>query len=162
MPDWFWKLTWGDWCAALQGAALTFAVLVACYQLWALRHDQRGWETLKACEKYDTDPVLDNALQKLREWRSAQEGPKDPKKYTLEARTLSNYFEGIALGVAQGFYDERVVRDHLQDIMEDHVEEFFTPPVIKDMGFSRGEISRLRVMLGSWERAETYYSFWRR
>jgi hypothetical protein len=47
---------------AIQGVALILATCIAWYQLWRLRRDQRGWETLKACERYDLDQVLDRAL----------------------------------------------------------------------------------------------------
>jgi hypothetical protein len=57
-PDWIWDLKWVDWWTAVQGVALVCAAIIAWYQIGALRRDQRGWETLKACEKYDTDPVL--------------------------------------------------------------------------------------------------------
>jgi hypothetical protein len=32
-------------------------------------------------------------------------------------KTVGNYLDGIAIGVRQGFYDEAVVRDHLEAML---------------------------------------------
>jgi hypothetical protein len=67
MLAWVQDRTWADWWAAIQGLATIAVAIIAGYQIRQLRKDQGGWETLRACEKYDTDPVLDKALMCIRE-----------------------------------------------------------------------------------------------
>jgi hypothetical protein len=152
MPDWFWRLTWSDWCAALQGAALTFAVLVACYQLWALRRDQRAWRTLEACERYERDPTLTKICERLRDARDKGELDRNPRPFRLEASTLLNYCDGIAIGVVQKFYVERIVKDHLEPIIRDHVEEFLSLQMAPRIGIDAKSFARLVAMIDRWDK----------
>ena len=118
MPDWFWGLTWTDWWAAIQGVALTLAVLVACFQLWALRVDQRAWKTLEACEKYETAWTIVSASRKLRAAITSGTIDSDSMKYRVDAMIKLNYLEGIAIAVAQGFYLKDIVRIQLEPIID--------------------------------------------
>ena len=136
---------------AIQGVALILATCIAWYQLWRLRRDQRGWETLKACERYDMDQVLDRALCHLRKGRNEKKFSTAPREYSLEVAAVSNYFEGMVLGARQGFYDERIVRDHLEDIIRDHAVEFLGEPMSTQMGFHKDGYSRLLKALGEWK-----------
>jgi hypothetical protein len=150
-----WSLFWDDaqknpW-VAIQGIALVSTVFIAWYQLWRLRLDQRGWETIKACERYDLDPVLDRALCHLRKGRNEKRFNSAPREFSLEVAAVSNYFEGMVLGSRQGFYDERIVRDHLEDIIRDHADEFLAPVMTDAMGFERDGYSRLLGALKEWK-----------
>jgi hypothetical protein len=116
-----------DWVtiwAAIQAVGTIAAVGVAAYQIHALRRDQRAWRTLEACERYERDPTLTRILECLRDARDKGSLTNNPRPYRLEASTLLNYCDGIAIGVAQKFYLEKIVRDHLEPIIRDHVEEF--------------------------------------
>ena len=64
---------------------------------------------------------------------------------------MSNYFEGMVLGARQGFYDERIVRDHLEDIIMDHAAEFLGEPMSTQMGIHKDGYSRLLKALGEWK-----------
>ena len=113
--------------AAVQGIALIGAALIAWYQIGALRREQKNWETLKACERYESDQVLTQCLMALREARLDSKLTAEPRRYSLEMSTILNYLEGIAIGVEQGFYDKNIVRDHLEIIMRGHVRNSLNP-----------------------------------
>jgi hypothetical protein len=115
-----------DLIAAIGACA---AVVVAWYQIGAIERSQKGWETLKACEKYDSDPVLDVAIKTLRNARNSGALISQPQHYTLEATSILNYLEGIAIGVRQGFYNEKIVKDHLEQIIKFHIRECSVPPL---------------------------------
>jgi hypothetical protein len=83
---------------------------------------------------------------------------KEPKKYSFELMTIANYFEGLATGVRQGFYNEAVVRDHLEAIMREFVEEFFYQPRMVRLGLNRDGFSSFIEMLESWKLDRPYYS----
>jgi len=148
-----WNTVW----SAVQAIGTVGAVGVAAYQIAKLRADQRGWETLKACERYDTDPVIEAALVRLKVGRDGVDLLIDTKKYSLDATTVLNYLEGIATGICQGFYDERVVRDHLERIMRDHIGEFLSEDIAKGMELSKDDYCRLEDLLSNWGADKPYY-----
>lgn len=126
---------------------------IAWRQIHLLRRDQKNWETLKACEKYDTDPVLMAALQILRDARNSGELTSKPKTYSLEMITILNYFEGIVIGIEQRFYNEDIVYDHLKPIIEDHVSEFLSEPSRTAILDGQSDsYSRLTHKLDEWKR----------
>lgn len=150
-----WPPDWGMVSAV--GTVLT--ALVAGYQILQLRRDQKGRETLKACERYDSDPVLDRALCALRDARNAGQLKENAKALSLEATTILNYLDGIVIGVKQGFYNEAVVRDHLEPIMRWHVRELIVE-LGRDMDISPDDFSKLLALLDKWKQGKTYYGGW--
>ena len=77
-------------------------------------------------------------------------------------KTVGNYLDGIAIGVRQGFYDEAVVRDHLEAIMRDHTKEFLSPEMRKAMDLGDEDFSQLTDLISSWKPDKPYFRFWRR
>ena len=136
----------------LQAVGTGAAVAVAWYQLWKLRKDQRGWETLKMCERYDTDPLLDTALREIKKVRDANSLKTHAFNVRLDITTILNYLDGIAIGTLEGFYDERIVRDHLEEIAEGHVKEFLDPDVLANMQFTANYWPYIQRLLRQWQR----------
>jgi hypothetical protein len=124
---------WGSFWPALQGVALCATAFIAWYQIGALRRDQKAWKTLEACERYESDEVLTEALKVLRDARDSGRLKENPRPFRMEASTLLNYLEGIATGQAQGFYNQDIVRDHLEPIIRDHIAEFLEPDMARRM-----------------------------
>jgi hypothetical protein len=117
---------WATVWSAVQAIGTISAIGVAAYQIHALRRDQKAWRTLEACERYERDPALTKICECLRDARDKGELDRDPRPFRLEASTLLNYCDGIAIGVVQKFYVEKIVQDHLEPIIRDHVEEFLS------------------------------------
>jgi hypothetical protein len=87
-------------------------------------HRAREWETLKICQKYDFDPVLDRVAQNIRR-RSQVDGAKDYSKAVPEDLVcVLNYLDGIALGIDQGLYIETIVKEQMERIFKVHVDDF--------------------------------------
>ncbi len=145
----FWTITSGV-ASIAQAVALFAAAAVAWWQIAALRRDQRAWETLKACERYDSDLVLSAMLLRLRDARDSNQLATNPRPFRFEMSTILNYLEGIAIGLEQNFYNERVVRDHLEPIMRAHYQEFlvdFGPRA----GMDAHDFNRLRSLINRWD-----------
>ena len=162
MIDLLKALSWADWWAAIQGLALIATAGIAWHQLGSLREDQKNWETLKACERYDTDPVLTRALETLRDVRNAGVLKSDPRRYSLEMTTVLNYLEGILIGVEQGFYNAKIVRDHLEPVIKDHVKEFLGEPLRTALVDKDDDYIRLERMVGIWADKPTHFQGRRR
>ena len=145
--------------AAIQGIALLLAAAIAWHQIGSLRREQKNWETLKACERYESDQVITQCLIALRAARRDNKLTAEPIQYSLEMSTILNYLEGIAIGVEQGFYNRKIVRDHLETIMVKHVGEFLGPPLRAVMLEGNPDYySSLEEILKSWKkRRRTYF-----
>ncbi len=148
----------GFWTAAQAISSIAVAA-IAWFQIASFRKEQnaqrrsqKNWQTLKACEKYDTDPILTESLKILRDARNSGDLRVNPEKYTLEMITILNYLDGIMIGIEQRFYDEDVVHDHLKPIIEDHVAEFLSEPYRSAiLSGQLDSYSRLTGMLDKWK-----------
>ena len=66
----------------------------------------REWETIKACERYNFDPVIEAATKRV--WEASKNGAdyKRPEVAQRDLVVVLNYLDGIAIGVGQGLYIE--------------------------------------------------------
>jgi hypothetical protein len=114
----------------------------------------REWETLKACERYNTDPVLEKATMRL--WY-ASNGTTDYKLPGVQQRDihiLLNYLDGIAVGVGQGLYIETLVKDHLGPVF-DHAVVEIVEKTLKD----RVGIEAMSALHAQWFRGAPKTSY---
>lgn len=102
-------LEWMTVWAGVQGVATVATAGIAWYQIGALRRDQKAWKTLEACERYESDLVVTSALKSLRDAKKLGSLETSPQDFRLEVVLVMNYFEGIAIAAAQGFYVEHVI-----------------------------------------------------
>ena len=135
----------GDVCWGLNGAAWTaisavaavaytvltlFLVVFAAVQIRSARKDAKINRTLTACDRYDTDLLLDRAARRL--LMAPDSLGDNPGKYRFDLESLLNYFETIAIGVRSGFYDEVIVRDQLERIFLKKVEQYLLSGIADD------------------------------
>jgi hypothetical protein len=144
------------WDAA-QAMGTFLAAGIAWFQISSLKRQQKGWETLKACERYESDPILDTSLRNIKKMRDAGELASMATAISIDIRTVLNYLDGIAIGVRQGFYDESIVRDHLEPIMRFHFNECFDHDVAKQARIQSSDYSRLRDLIGMWDAQPTHF-----
>lgn len=123
----FWGLDGTAWTAisAIAGwfyCGLTAGLLsFAIYQVRAVKEEARITRTLAACDRYDTDPILDRVTGRIADALDDGRLTKTPKDFTVDMKILFNYFESIAIGVSRDLYDKDIVRDQLRPIIVDHV-----------------------------------------
>lgn len=134
------------WTAAT--ALATCAVgFIAWFQIGEIKRQQQGWETLRACNLYDLDPTLDRAVCAM---RAARKTNMPLKEVDLEITTVLNYFEGIAIGMQQGFYDPKIVRPHLGDLMKTHCDYYFSRSIAEEAGISVDDFGGVKELLAKW------------
>ena len=90
----------------------------------------REWETIKACERYNFDPVIEAATQRV--WVASNNGTdyKRPEVAERDLIVVLNYLDGIAIGVGQGLYIESLVKDHIGPLFDHAVTKYFESGVI--------------------------------
>lgn len=103
-----------EWLAAVCGLAL---VVVAFLQLRLIARQQSKWATLQACNAYDTDPIIQAAVRLISRHVDDPNAVSDSFSLGRAATTLLNFFDAIAIGLKQELYDEKIVVDHLQNII---------------------------------------------
>jgi hypothetical protein len=99
------------------------------------RQRAKEWETIKICERYNFDPVIEAATQ--RSW-AASDGGRDYRKPGVDQRDLIivlNYLDGVATGVRQELYIEGLVKDHIGFLFDDSVTKYIESGVIDKKGF---------------------------
>jgi hypothetical protein len=73
------------------------------------KNDQRKLATLQACDRYDSDPLIQVAVEKL----MLVNPNMDENTRNLYVTRLLNYFSSIAIGLGQDFYDDTIARAHI-------------------------------------------------
>ena len=98
---------------------------------------QREWETLKACQRYDFDPVLENATARI--WGASRNGT-NYRNDGVDKRDLIcvlNYLDGLATGIEQGLYIEELVKDHLDTVFDHAVVNFIHSGLVDRKGLMK-------------------------
>jgi hypothetical protein len=122
--------------SCVTAVATVFLAGFVCCQLGALKsqvsllkdqistqvNEQKKWKTIAICEDYWRDPVVNSILERL---RSRSGGGTDYSKLDErdpDAVHLIDYFDSVAIGIAQGVYDEDIAKDILEDLFEKAVK----------------------------------------
>jgi hypothetical protein len=153
-----------DSITAVGTAATATATIVLAFfalkQLYALvdqlklareadaRADMRLIEssTLRACERYYSDPVISAATQRI--WQASKNGT-DYAAAAIDSHDIIitlNYLDGIAVGIKQDVYSAAIVRDHMESTyvkIVDVIRPAIVPRILPDwVGYEA--ISELR------------------
>ncbi|MBK1695677.1 DUF4760 domain-containing protein [Rhodovibrio salinarum] len=109
-------------CGIFVAAAVQLQLIRSQIRLNADENRQRA--TVAACERFDTDPVIHQITKRI--WTASAGGKHyDPDHIdTHDLIALLNYFDALAIGVEQGFYDEAVVKAHMSIIIAHAVSTF--------------------------------------
>lgn len=100
----------------------TFVGGVGLYQINEARAEAARNRTITACDRYDTDPILDRCCLALVKARKDGLLEGKPQDYRIEIFTILNYLEGIAIGVEQGLYVEEIAKSYMEPILKAYVE----------------------------------------
>jgi hypothetical protein len=98
------------------------------FQVGTTKAEAKINRTLAACDRYDTDPVLDRVSNRISKGFHDEDLANNPKDYNLDMLTLFNYLESIAIGVSKGLYDKglydkKIVTDQLGPIIIGYVDD---------------------------------------
>lgn len=131
---------------------------VAFFQINAIREESRKWETVRACNRYDTDPVLFQCSKTIRSFTNGKNYDLTTVQPALqEVRTILNYFESLAVGVKQGIYVKDIVYDHLHEVIDLSVDCFMDSSFKNDIYFEG--LKRLKSMRDEWKHTDCNTSY---
>lgn len=98
-------------------------LLFARHQIISAKAEAKITRTLAACDRYDTDTVLDKVTNRIADALDDGSLAANPKHFSVDILSLFNYFESIAIGVSRGLYDKEIVTDMLKPIVVGHVDD---------------------------------------
>ena len=103
-------------------ALLTFVTGVLAWVAWvqisAGQEQRRKWATLNACDRWDTDGYIRSANSALKKSFGAVAPNRLDVRDADYLITIFNYFDSIAIGAEQGFYEKAIIVPHLGNIMQ--------------------------------------------
>lgn len=141
---------------ALTAVATLLLVGVGTWQITEIREEAKKERTLAACNRYDTDQLLD---QSVRRFSAAQKNgwfAADPSKFKSDAVFILNYLDSIAIGIAQNVYSESLARDHIGPILCGYVEDLLDQTIARELGISAESFAHLMVVYNRWLQPEIW------
>jgi hypothetical protein len=152
----FWGLNHIGWVAigsmagALQAIITTLLVAVGLQQILDIRNQNRRWRTLEACDRYHQHAPLIDICRNLRRAQDSGEFQNDPKKFRPDIIVLLNYLDGLAIGIYQGLYIDELARDHLQIILNYHVEQYLKDGIPRKLDIETDAYKYLMALDERW------------
>jgi len=132
-----------DGWVALWTFTLTLATLLLAWmvywQVGKLREEGKQARTVAACERYDLDPQLFLAIQKLEAAVRAKRIKKNPVKYRSDMIFVLNYLEQLAMGCNCDVYDEGLLKTFMREPFEGHVESLIDSGAAKKAKIISGD-----------------------
>lgn len=142
--------------------AQAFAALVGLLFVWyqirqatgqardALQQD-RVAKTIEACDRYDSDPLIDAALRKLSKDSSSGKLKKNPASDKIELVTVMNYFDGIAICLRESVFDEAIAKEQIGEIMIVHYRDLVSSGIAVQAGIKMTDYANLTALVEKWQ-----------
>lgn len=148
-----------DWTAlatvGLTASTLMLALL-AWLQLRSIRDEALRSRTLAACDRYDTDPILDIALRRISGSKLSGRWPE--RELRLDVKTVLNYLDALAIGIEQGLYLDELARDHMAPIVKAHVKEYLSAEAVLLFGIDPENYQKLTRLCSRWREAPPFFN----
>lgn len=152
---------------AVQTIIIGLTLKVAKQQVDETRNEARRSRTIDACNKYDFDTVLNEALIKLNEanipkFLNSAEPTPDERSELDQLKpyitTVLNYLDGLAIGIAQGIYENTIVHDHMRFIIRSHYKKLMQPHgLLKKFGLDEDQFANFKTLAESYLKTDTQY-----
>ena len=95
----------------------------------------RQWETLKACDRYDVDPILDEAMLRIYTGSKRGKSYQNPAIDKRDMVCVLNYLDSLATGIRQNLYIEEIVKDHMSLVIHKHVTDLLESGLVEKEGY---------------------------
>lgn len=123
-------------------------------QTKAANDQKKKWASIAACERYDSDPILDEATKVIWNKRQSPTDYSNVKEYEREVIILLNYLDSLAIGVEQKLYFETIIRDHMEPIINHAVEKFL---LVDPCIFNKKDLQALVDLYNRWHSRSILY-----
>lgn len=154
----YWGLTpdlWRTLSIVVQGLLGVILTGIGVIQLIALirkSHETKITRTLDICKQHFTDPIIFECRCILYEARKNGDLDENPIKYRMRILQVLNFFEGLAIGIHQGIYDEQITYENLGGMVRITVQMYLTGdlPQRAEIGHSPKNYEHVRALAKKW------------
>lgn len=136
--------------SAWEAAATTALVFVAWGQIRAAREEAKKERTLAACNRYNSDLVLNRNVNALHRANISGTFDNNPMAFRPKVTNVLNYFESIAIGINQGLYDKQLVCDHLKEILAAYCKEYLNQKTMSALNYKPEDFFHLIHLNDEW------------
>ncbi|MCA8932829.1 MAG: hypothetical protein KDA49_10210 [Rhodospirillaceae bacterium] len=151
-----------DWIALIAAAAAVVSAAMASIlaivgvrqlqaiaaQITAAGDQQKKLASLRACERYDTDPIIEQATKSIWDKRLGPNDYSNARAYQRDIINLLNYLDSLAIGVEQDLYAEDIVRAHMEPVVTHAVKTFLK---VEPCLFNRDDLQPLIRLFDRWQ-----------
>lgn len=128
------------------------------------RNENKRERTLNACNRYESDVVVEGCVRRLRTAMDSDELKGKERSFRQDAIVLLNYLDTLAIGVQQGLYDENLAFDHTNAIVQKWYDLLLNYETAKTFGIDLKDYNRLCGMAQRWANVEPRFGrrWWKR
>jgi hypothetical protein len=123
-------------------------------QLHQTSEQERRRITLEAVQRSESDPFIKAAYKEIQAKTAGTSDYAGTAACKDDITTILNYFEGLAIGIAQDIYIEQMARDYLQEELKLAVDIWIVgdPRAVKapPQMFGQNEFTQLRGLYKKW------------
>jgi hypothetical protein len=146
--------------SAAQTRILAEQTEVMAKQRIAEEERERRWRTLNACDLYVHDTLVHQCLVNIRSATQTNGRTKGSlKKLKPDVATVLNYLDGLAIGIEQGLYLEDLIKDHMEAIVQAHVDEMLSNSYVEAVGINKVHYASLTRLSTKWSEDKKRPSF---
>jgi hypothetical protein len=134
------------------------SAIIGFLAIWSAREENRRWNNLNVCAQHEFNSTVTGAVRSIE--TAFVNGVPDiatSKGIRCDAYVLLNYLDGIAIGVKQGLYIEKLAKDHLKTIVHLDVQRLLGTTFAENVPLDKGHWSFLVAMADKWSKDEPYY-----
>ena len=133
-------------------AAVTVVLVVlGRQQLISIRDESKQQRTIAICEKWDTDPVIDQCLRRLAEGWKTNDIFNNPRTFRIDAVSILNFLETLCTGIELGIYDEKLVKEFHKDTISDQIVDYIQNGLIEKMDLEIESYESLQRIHQKWQ-----------
>jgi hypothetical protein len=155
---------WSSLASAIATVALVFvgfgSAVLAFRSIWSAQEENRKWNTLNVCAQHEFSGTVSAAVRALENAFAAADGVPNReacRRLRVDAYTVLNYLDGIAIGVNQGLYIEDLAKDHLRTIVHLKVHDLLETTFAQDAPLDKQDWNFLVGMAEKWRKNEPFY-----
>ena len=134
------------------------SAIIAFLSVWSATEENRRWNTLNVCAQHEFNSEVSTAVRRIE--TAFVDGVPDiqkSKSLRFNSYVVLNYLDGIAIGVKQGLYIEKLAKDHLRTIVRLDVGRLLETSFAEKVPLDKSHWSFLVAMADKWNKDEPYY-----
>jgi hypothetical protein len=134
------------------------SAIIAFFSISSARDENRRWNTLNVCAQHEFSSTVSSAARRIEEaFVDRVPDAEESKRLRFDAYVILNYLDGIAIGVKQGPYIEKLAKDHLKSIVHLNVSRLLDTTFAEKVPLDKRDWYFLVEMAEKWNKNQPYF-----